>query len=81
MPPTDARQEVSIARLVDDARQQIIDARDRNEKPTYLLVHPRVYEVVARAKARETRAGRPLGLLGLLLLSSETTTLEAPQVR
>jgi hypothetical protein len=66
---------------VDDVRQQIIDARDRNEKPTYLLVHPRVYDVVARAKGRETRAGRPLGLLGLLLLSSDTTALEAPEVR
>jgi hypothetical protein len=80
MPPFEVA-DVSIARLVDDARQQIIDARDRNEKPTYLLVHPRVYEVVARAKARETRAGRPLGLLGLLLLSSNTTGLDAPEVR
>ena len=81
MRPAEGPQEISIARLVDDARQQIIDARDRNEKPTYLLVHPRVYDVVARAKARETRAGRPLGLLGLLLLSSDTTGLEAPEVR
>lgn len=80
MPPSEVA-DVSIARLVDDARQQIIDARDRNEKPTYLLVHPRVYDVVARAKARETRAGRPLGLLGLLLLSSNTTRLDAPEVR
>jgi len=79
--PVDASQDVSIARLVDDARQQIIDARDRNEKPTYLLVHPRVYETVARAKARETRAGRPLGLLGLLLLSSDATAVDAPEVR
>jgi hypothetical protein len=81
MPPAEVPEEISIARLVDDARQQIIEARDRNEKPTYLLVHPRVYEVVARAKARETRAGRPLGLLGLLLLSSDTTRLDAPEVR
>lgn len=79
--PVDASQDVSIARLVDDARQQIIDARDRHEKPTYLLVHPRVYETVARAKARETRAGRPLGLLGLLLLSSDATAVDAPEVR
>lgn len=81
MPPADSAQEISIARLVDDARQQIIEARDRDEKPTYLLVHPRVYEIVARAKARETRAGRPLGLLGLLLLSSDTASLNAPEVR
>jgi hypothetical protein len=81
MPPAETPPEISIARLVDDTRQQIVEARDRNEKPTYLLVHPRVYEVVARAKARETRAGRPLGLLGLLLLSSETTRLDAPEVR
>ena len=81
MPPAETLQEISIARLVDDARQQIIDARDRNETPTYLLVHPRVYDVVARAKARETRAGRPLGLLGLLLLSSDTTRPDAPEVR
>jgi hypothetical protein len=81
MPPAEVPEEISVARLVDDARQQIIDARDRNEKPTYLLVHPRVYDVVATAKARETRAGRPLGLLGLLLLSSNTTRLDAPEVR
>jgi hypothetical protein len=79
--PVEAAAEVSIARLVDDARQQLIEARDRNEKPTYLLVHPRVYDTVARAKARETRAGRPLGLLGLLLLSSDSTDLDAPEVR
>ena len=81
MPVAEVPEEISIARLVDDARQQIIEARDRNEKPTYLLVHPRVYEVVARAKAREIRASRPLGLLGLLLLSSDTTRLDAPEVR
>jgi hypothetical protein len=73
--------ELSVARLLDDARQRLIEAWDRDEEPQYLLVHPRLYDVVAEAKAREIRAGKALRLLGLLLVSSDTTGLESPEVR
>jgi hypothetical protein len=72
---------VSVARLLDDARERLVEAWDRDEEPQYLLVHPRLYDVVARAKAREVRQGRPLRLLGLLLVSSDATSVDAPEVR
>jgi hypothetical protein len=71
----------SVARLLDDARQRLVEAWDRDEEPQYLLVHPQLYEVVQQHKAREVHRGRPLRLLGLLLVSSPETPLDAPQVR
>ena len=73
--------DVSVARLLDDARERLIEAWDRDEEPQYLLVHPSLYDVVAQEKAREVRHGRPLRLLGLLLVSSGATPVDAPEVR
>ncbi len=73
--------QVSLARLLDDARERLVQAWDREEEPQYLLVHPSLYEVVARQKAREVQRGRPLRLLGLLLVSSTETEVDAPEVR
>jgi hypothetical protein len=71
---------VSVARLLDRARELIVEAWDRGERPEYLLVHPSVYEGVRQAKAREHRYGRPIRLLGLLVVSSPAVDIDSPQV-
>jgi hypothetical protein len=60
----------SVARALDDARTLIADAWDRNERPSYLLCSPALYELVAESKKRESESGRALRLLGLLVVSS-----------
>lgn len=71
---------ISIAGLLDRARELIVDAWDRQERPEYLLVNPSVYEVVLDAKAREHRFGRSIRLLGLLVVSSPEVAVESPLV-
>ncbi|HEV7666140.1 MAG TPA: hypothetical protein VGQ62_21585 [Chloroflexota bacterium] len=58
----------SVARALDEARARISDAWDRDERPQYLLCNTDLYEAVATSKRRETDAGRPLRLLGLLVV-------------
>jgi hypothetical protein len=72
---------ISIARLLDEARALIVDARDRQQRPTHLLVHPSVHQVVQAAKQRETVGGRPLLLLGLVVTPSDAVTVDRPVVR
>jgi hypothetical protein len=71
---------VSIAGLLDRSRELIVNAWDRDEKPEYLLVHPAIYDAVLRAKAREHGFGRPIRLLGLLVVSSPEVEIENPRV-
>ena len=71
---------VSVARLLDQARELIVEAWDNDERPEYLLVHPSLYRAVMEAKRRESYGGRTIRLLGLALLSSEATPVEAPKI-
>ncbi|MFN0069880.1 MAG: hypothetical protein ACKVVP_00145 [Chloroflexota bacterium] len=71
----------SLAALLDRARALMVEAWDRNERPEYLLVHPALYDAVLHAKAREHSFGRPIRLLGLLVVSSATVEVDLPQVR
>jgi hypothetical protein len=71
---------VSIAGLLDRARELIVEAWDRGERPEYLLVHPAVYDTLLRAKAREQSFGRAIRLLGLLVVSSAEVAIDSPKV-
>ena len=71
---------VSIAGLLDRARELIVEAWDHGERPEYLLVHSSVYEALLRAKAREHGFGRPIRLLGLLVVSSHDVQMDEPRV-
>jgi hypothetical protein len=71
---------VSVAGLLDRTRELIVEAWDRQERPEYLLVHPSVYQTLLRAKAREHSFGRPIRLLGLLVVSSADVDLSQPRV-
>ena len=73
-------QSVSIAGLLDRARELIVEAWDRGERPEYLLVHPAAYDALLTAKAREQSFGRAIRLLGLLVVSSPDVGLGAPRV-
>lgn len=81
MPVSDGTEAPSIALLLDQARGLIIDAWDRGERPEYLLVHHSLYEAVLTAKAREHSFGRPVRLLGLLVVSSPGIEPRSPVVR
>ena len=78
---TAAAGEVSVAALLDRARELMVQAWDRNHHPEYLLVHPALYEAVMGAKRREAARGRPVRLLGLVLVASDETPLEEPDLR
>jgi hypothetical protein len=73
-------QPLSIAGLLDRTRELIVESWDRHERPEYLLVHPAVYEVLLTAKAREHSFGRPIRLLGLLVVSSADVPIDEPRV-
>ena len=81
MAPTGSQTAPSVARLLDQARALIVDSWDRGERPEYLLVHPSLYEQVLHAKEREHHFGRPIRLLGLLVVSSPDLEVEQPKVR
>lgn len=71
---------VSIAGILDRARELIVQAWDSGERPEYLLVHPSVYATVLEAKARERSFGRAIRLLGLLVVSSPDVGIDSPRV-
>ena len=71
----------SVARALDEARALIARAWDRDERPTYLLVSPSLYAVIAESKKREAAAGMALRLLGLLVVSSPDLDRQAVAVR
>lgn len=70
----------SVAHLLDQARQQLVEARERGENPRYLRVNTDLYEVVAEAKAREVFRGSTLLLLGLEVVGSDSVPAETPEV-
>ncbi len=71
---------VSVARLLDRARELMVEAWDRDERPEYLLVHPSLYAAVMEAKRREASRGRPVRLLGMVLVASDQTSIEEPDL-
>lgn len=72
---------VSVAALLDRARELMVQAWDRDHHPEYLLVHPTLYHAVMHAKRREAARGRPVRLLGMVLVASDETPIEEPDLR
>lgn len=73
-------EEASVAYLLDQVRQKVIEAREKNEHPHLLRINTELYQVVANAKAREVLHGSPLFLLGLEVVGSDSVPLEDPEV-
>jgi hypothetical protein len=73
--------ELSIARLLDDARVLLVAAWARNEIPTRLVMNDRLYRRVLEGKVREVQTNRPVTLLGLDLEGDPDVPLDRPRVR
>jgi hypothetical protein len=65
----------SIAELLDEARQRIVDARDEGKQPVGVLVDPATHALLVSTKRRELEHGLPLTVLGLAV---ESTVREPP---
>jgi len=72
---------VSVATLLDRARELMVQAWDRGHHPEYLLVHPTLYHAVMTARRSEAARGRPVRLLGMVLVASDETPVEEPDLR
>ena len=64
--------ELNIGGLLDQACSELA-ARPRSKRATRLIVHPSVYNCVAKAHRHQTDRRLPLMLLGLELQQSELT--------
>lgn len=73
--------ELSIARLLDDVRVMLVDAWDRDQVPTTLVINDRLLRVVLDGKRREVETGRPITLLGLDLEGDADVPLDRPRLR
>lgn len=73
--------ELSIARLLDDVRVLLVDAWDRQEIPTTLVMNERLFRVVLQGKRREVETGRPITLLGLDIVGDPGVPLDRPLLR
>jgi hypothetical protein len=76
----EANADPSIARLLDQLRQLLIDAWEQDQLPDYALVHPALYRAVSKAKRREAERGHPLCLLGLEIRGSDRVAIDQPEL-
>jgi hypothetical protein len=72
--------DISVAEALDTAMVQILNAMHRQVPVTSLHVRPRVYDLVATAKAKELARGEPLVLLGLPVVADDTLTGDRPEL-
>jgi hypothetical protein len=63
-----------LARLLDDVRPLIVEARQQGEKPRFLLLDRAAYEAVEACKKPDRDRGMPLMVLGM-----EIVRADAPQ--
>ena len=63
---------LNIGTLLDQACSELA-GRSRGKRPSRLIVHPSIYECVAKAHRHQTDRRLPLMLLGLELQQSELT--------
>jgi hypothetical protein len=73
--------ELSLALVLDNARELMAAARYQGLDPEALLVSPACYADVADAKAFERRLGLPLRLLGLDIAADEALADELVELR
>jgi hypothetical protein len=73
--------ELSIARLLDDVRVMLVDAWDRQQIPTRLVMNDRLLRRVLEGKWREIQTGRPITLLGLDLEGDADVPVDRPVLR
>lgn len=63
---------ISLARLLDHLRDQLAAAAEQDEAVQTILVHPLVFQAIAKSKAYERYTSQPPRLFGLEVRPSET---------
>lgn len=61
----------SVAEMLDDVRDLLVEARDQGERPTGLVLTPKLFRAVMEAKARESARGNRIVLFGMELFAPD----------
>jgi hypothetical protein len=68
-----------LARLLDDVRPLIVEARQSGEKPRFLLLNSDHFEAVAACKKPDRERGMPMMVLGMEIVKADEP-LTVPRV-
>lgn len=60
-----------LARLLDDVRPLIVDARQQGERPRFLLLDRESYDAVAACKRLDRERGMPMMVLGMEIVRAD----------
>jgi hypothetical protein len=60
-----------LARLLDDVRPLIVDARQQGERPRFLLLDREAYDAVAACKRTDRERGMPMMVLGMEIVKAD----------
>jgi hypothetical protein len=61
-----------LARLLDDVRPLIVDARQQGERPRFLLLDREAYDAVAACKRTDRDRGMPMMVLGMEIVQADS---------
>jgi hypothetical protein len=61
----------SLTAVLDDLRPLIVAARDRGERPRYVVLPPEPYALVAACKFADRDKGMPMLVLGLEVVPTD----------
>jgi hypothetical protein len=61
-----------LARLLDDVRPLIVDARQQGERPRFLLLDRDAYDAVAACKRLDRERGMPMMVLGMEIVQADS---------
>lgn len=63
-----------LARLLDDVRPLIVEARQEGQRPRFLLLDGDAYDAVAACKKPDRERGMPMMVLGMEIVRAENPT-------
>jgi hypothetical protein len=63
-----------LARLLDDVRPLIVEARQEGQRPRFLLLDADAYDAVAACKRPDRERGMPMMVLGMEIVRAENPT-------
>jgi hypothetical protein len=63
-----------LARLLDDVRPLIVEARYQGERPRFLLLDGADFDAVAACKATDKERGMPMMVLGMEIVRADHST-------
>ena len=63
-----------LARLLDDVRPLIVEARAEGQRPRFLLLEGEAYDAVAACKHPDRERGMPMMVLGMEIVRADNPT-------